>query len=58
VSWRFRVSIGYRVEEGLPDDFRDERDDRVAELLEAVHPSGNIISHSTHRGFSEPPAAV
>ena len=30
------------------------RDDRVAEAMQAVHPSGNPMSHSTHVGFREP----
>ena len=30
------------------------RDYRVSEASQAVHPGGNPISHSTHRGFREP----
>ena len=40
-------------------DHRDDlRDDRVAEASQAVHPAGNPMSHSTHVGFSAPPAAT
>ena len=39
-------------------DFRDLRDDRVAESPQSVHPSGNPMSHSTHAGFRAPPTAA
>ena len=35
-----------------PNDFRDLRDDGVAESFKAVHSSGNPMSHSTHVGFN------
>ena len=38
--------------------FCDLRDDRVSDSPKSVHPGGNPISHSTHAGFSEPPAAL
>src|SRR6185312_8994833 len=38
-----------------PDDFRDLRDDGVAERVQLVHPAGIPINHSTHRGFRRPP---
>lgn len=44
------------LQNGAADQLRDLRDDRVAEAMQAVHPSGNPMSHSTHVGFSEPPA--
>jgi hypothetical protein len=48
----------FRFEDGPPDDFNDLRYDGVAEASQAVHPSGNPMSHSTHVGFSEPPATA
>jgi hypothetical protein len=41
---------------GPTDDFRNLRDDGVAERSKAVHPIGNPRSHSTQSGFSCPPA--
>lgn len=38
--------------DGAAEDFWDLRDDSVAEAMQAVHPSGNPMSHSTHVGFS------
>ena len=43
-------------EEAPADDFRDLRDDGVAEGGKAVHSGGNPISHSTHVGFRFPPS--
>jgi len=43
------------LQDGAADDFRDLRDNGVAEGSKAVHPRGNPMSHSTHVGFSEPP---
>src|SRR5262245_14477408 len=37
-------------------EFRDLRDDRVSEAAQSVHPVGYPSSHSTHVGFSCPPA--
>ena len=37
-----------------PDDFRDLRDDGVAEGSKAVHSAGYPMSHSTHVGFNPP----
>ena len=40
-------------------DHRDDlRDDGIAEASQAVHSAGNPMSHSTHVGFSAPPAAA
>ena len=47
-----------RSHDGAAYDFRDLRDDGVAEGSKAVHPSGNPMSHSTHVGFRQPPTAV
>src|SRR6201993_2628277 len=51
---RRRRSCGLRCQDRAADQFRDLRDDRVAEPFKAVHPSGNPMSHSTHVGFSDP----
>jgi hypothetical protein len=47
-----------RAHDCAADDFRDLRDDRVTEGVQAVHPRGNPMSHSTHVGFNEPPTAA
>jgi hypothetical protein len=39
-----------------PDGFDDLRDDGVPESPKSVQPRGNPINHSTHVGFSFPPA--
>jgi hypothetical protein len=48
----------FRLEDCAADDFGDLRDDGVSEGSKAVHPRGNPMSHSTHVGFSAPPAAL
>ena len=48
----FGVHLHYRA----ADDFRDLRNDAIAEASKAVHSAGNPISHSTHVGFNAPPA--
>jgi len=49
---------GFDLTYPTPDHVGDLRDDGVAEASQSVHPSGNPMSHSTHVGFSCPPAAV
>jgi len=46
------------VEDSAPDQFRDLRNDRVAQRnqsLTTVHLAGRPINHSTHVGFNCPP---
>ena len=50
--------LRFYFEDDSPDDFRDLRDDGVAEGSKTVHPSGNPMSHSTHVGFNEPPTVA
>jgi len=41
-----------------PNPLRDLGDEGISEGSKTAHPSGNPISHSTHAGFSDPPAFV
>src|SRR5688572_5638180 len=48
--------IDFRSEDGAADQLWNLRNYGVSEGSKSVHPSGNPMSHSTHVGFSCPPA--
>lgn len=58
-SLRSAIADFLRFEDRAPDEFRDLGDDGVSEgsKFRLNHDIGNIINHSTHRGFRTPSRA-